>query len=225
MPTAKQPPEIQPQTPGAQPEQKAPEQKAPEQKAPEAPPAPTARDLLFLDMEVTSHNIADARTSLSAQQNDPAKAKIESALRSLAFLETSLPSSRASELIQRALVQISQGLAQPAAATIKDVASLLPQVGGLSNPQEAAKLANDASSALGKNNADAAKKALDSLASKVQAGQQEALLAGLKDHLRGAQYAIYRNAISVAKLELDEADGLLGQLRTLTDSAWPATKA
>lgn len=227
MPLGKQPPEGVPQgqpqvTP---PEGKAPEQIPPEQKAPQPTPTPSARDLLLLDMEVAARNVSAARTDLSSQQVEPAKAKIETAIRSLAFLETSLPSSRVLELLQRCAVQVSLAQIQPAVATLQEVSSLIPQVGGLANPQEATKLASGASASLSKGNSEGAKQTLESLASKIKGGEQETLLFHLKDHLRGAQYAIYRNAVSVASLELDEASKYLGQLRSLTEAAWPAPSA
>lgn len=210
------PPQPQPTT--------GPEQKAPEGKAPESPPTLSAKDLVLLDLEVTARNITAAKDSLSSQQVDQAKGKIEAALRSVSFLETSLPSSKVLELIERTLVQISQGDTKLAQVSAGEIVSTVPQVGGLSNAQEVAKLANDASASLSSGNLEAAKQGLATLASKIQAGDQEILIARLKDNLRGAQYAVYRDAIPVAKVELDEAANRLGQLRPLTEAAWSAPK-
>jgi hypothetical protein len=180
---------------------------------------------VLLDFDVAGQNISNARTDLGTQKTDSAKAEIEAALRSVAFLETSLPSSKTLELLQRAQIEISRGQNEAGAAILQDIASLIAKVGGLSKPQETAKLAADASTALSKGNVADANKALQSLAGQIQGGEQEALLARVKDHLRGAQYAVYRDAMSVASLELDEASKYLSQLRSLTEGSWSSTEA
>jgi len=226
---AKAPPAAQPSEGGVGPavQPKAPTgpaRVAPQQKVLEQPPAPSARDVLLLDMAVAGQNIGGAKSDLNLQKTEPAKAKIEAALRSLSFIETSLPSSRTLEISQRALAAISQGQNQVALLALQELNSVVPRIGGLSSPKEAAKNASDAMAAISKGNYETAKQNLASLEGSITVGQQESSLAYLKDHVRGAQYAIYRGAITVATVELDEANKYLEQLRGVTESAWPATQ-
>ena len=194
----------------------------PDGETPEEPPAPSARDLLLLDMEVAIRNIAGARTDLGNQQIGPAKTKVESARRSIVFLEASVPSARALELLQRALVQMGQEQNEAAGATVQRMASVIPQMGSLPNAEEVNGLVTAAATALSEDDSQAAREALESLQPLIRGGEQEDLLVRLNEYLRGARNAIYRDAISVALVELDEANKHLIQLRSLTEAAWPA---
>ena len=208
-----QPPQIAPLTPL--------EQQAPVQSAPQ-PTAPSARDQMLLDMDILADSITSARAGLLTGNADAAKAKLQSAQAGLAFIEASLPSANVPELIQRSLFLAAGGKVDQAVAALKEASSLVPHIAGLNNPQDISKALDDAAAALSKGDIKAAQEALAAVPPKLEGSTQQALLGRLKDYLRGGQNAVNRNAPSVADVELAEAGKCLGQLRALTEAAWPA---
>lgn len=168
-----------------------------------------------MDIRVCRVNITQAQQLVKNQEWSRAVNQAQGALRSAAFVNANLPSSRVKELTQRAAVHLYDGNKDGAKAAIAQIEGLLSF---LTTPTPATDLRAQVRStleAIDKGNFEQAKTLLSGINEGVGASEAEDLMRSVMDYLQGATASIFRRAGAVPEAELDEALKALNSLEKL----------